>query len=140
MSAYLMWFTRYGGTEVHEFDDIDECYSLARFLEDCDTADFDRYGCLDCVEHVGAGVIPDKDWDSGLATYIAKRRALAEEERKRGPEPVGSIRLTHPDHPGRWDWADGTAYSEVELERMESEWVTRLGRDRVSVYRNGGRS
>lgn len=133
MSDYLMWFTRYGGTEVRQFDDIDDCYALAWFLEDCEACEFDQYGCLGDVEHVGVGVISDADWDAGLEAYKVNRRAQAQSERKAGAKAIGNIWIAAPNGEGG-DYI-GTAYSEVEFEAIKFKWSHLLGADRVRARR-----
>jgi hypothetical protein len=139
---YLMWFARYGSTEVREEYDITDCYDLDWMLDDADSAIFDQYGILCEVEEItddGSRIIPDDEWEQGLEAYKAKVRAEREAKATPRPKPHGQVLIYPPfaeDGPNRSviNWVDVcTAYNATELELLRERWALQIGDERVKV-------
>lgn len=138
----VMWFTRYGSTEMHFVDDLEEAYDLAWMLEAAETCVFDQYGCLGEVEVIGWGAIPEAEWDRSLEQHKARKTAEREAEQaaKRAagevtPRPYGVVDVLPPDVKDRQNYgaAHGlvTAYSSEELDAEAARVTELLGADRV---------
>lgn len=78
-----MWFSRFGNPHLVKQYNLEDCYELDDMLDDAETEVFDQYGVLNCVEHIGNGVIPDDEYDAGLDRWCAERDAEFEEAYER---------------------------------------------------------
>lgn len=78
-----MWFSRFGNPHLVKQYSLEDCYELDDMLDDAETEVFDQYGVLNCVEHIGNGVIPNDEYDAGLDLWRAERDAEIEEAYER---------------------------------------------------------
>ena len=78
-----MWFSRFGNPHLVKQYSLEDCYELDDMLDDAETEVYDQYGVLNCVEHIGNGVIPDDEYDAGLDRWQAERDAEREEAYER---------------------------------------------------------
>lgn len=135
---YIMWFTRYGSTESHVVDDLEECFELADMLENAESCVFDQWGCLGDVEIAGQGVISGDEWYRGLAEFQAKRAREYEARRavtKDEPKPIGAVYVFPPAGRNR-TYGGGhfaSGYSVDDLESKRAQAAKLFGEDRVSV-------
>lgn len=74
-----MWFFRFGNPHLVKQYYLEDCYELDDMLDDAETEVFDQYGVLNCVEHVIHGIIPDDQWEAGIALWRTERDAELEE-------------------------------------------------------------
>ena len=133
MPPYLMWFTRFGNPHLQTMWRLDDCYDLAYALDNADTATFDSYGILDYVEHVTLGVIPEGEWDAGLAEYIKVARLEYAAEQKANPS-LGEIRISAPPAMRSHGWETYRTYTdEAKMMSEYSALAGSLGPERVSV-------
>ncbi|WP_261949517.1 hypothetical protein [Rhodococcus sp. T9N] len=142
IGTYIMWFAqRYGAPEMHIMDSVDDCYSLARMLEDADTAVFDQYGILSAVEHVGHGVIADDQWNLGFEAFKAQRQTELEQSMQRSqiPKAVGCIEIRSAYQFARLGgWVHEASYSSLdtltaELDRLQA--ILPASRVRSRIFR-----
>lgn len=78
-----MWFSRFGNPHLVKQYSLEDCYELDDMLDDAETEVFDQYGVLNCVEHIGNGVIPDDEYDDGLDRWRHERDLEFEEAYER---------------------------------------------------------
>ncbi|MCF3939920.1 hypothetical protein [Gordonia tangerina] len=141
---YLMWFSRYGSTEVREEYDITDCYDLELMRYEADTAVVDQYGVLCEVEEItfdGVGrVIPLDEWEQGLKAYKAKmeqERTQSEVNNPR-PKPYGEV-LVYPPYRSVASWVSvSTAYNRIGLAVQAEQWASQIGDARVKTRVFGG--
>lgn len=74
-----MWFSRFGNPHLVKQYYLEDCYELDDMLDDAETEVFDQYGVLNCVEHVVHGIIPDDQWEAGIALWRTERDDELEE-------------------------------------------------------------
>lgn len=96
---YLMWFMRFGSTNLVTQSSLEDCYELEYMLDNADTSVFDQYGVLRSVEHVETGIVPDNEWDAGLEKYIEKCKREDAKEAVKSPRPraAGRININPPE-------------------------------------------
>ena len=74
-----MWFSRFGNPHLVKQYYLEDCYELDDMLDDAETEVYDQYGVLNCVEHVVHGIIPDDQWEAGIALWRTERDTELEE-------------------------------------------------------------
>lgn len=129
---YLMWFSRFGSPHLVTQDSIEDCYDLDIMLDDAETWFFDQYGCLDCVEHIGQGIIPDDQWEQGLEEYARDQAATPPPTRESAT--VGAINVQSPPIHNARMWETYRTYSDRDQMQADYSWLReKLGDDRVRM-------
>ena len=131
--SYIMWFTRYGCAEMRSQYSLEDCYELAWMLEDAESCVFDQYGCLNSVERIGVGEIPDGEWEQGFEAFREGKRAVAEKQLEAQPKPYGAVEILPPgkrDRFGTWVHA-ATVYGALELDEEFFRLKGLFGAERV---------
>ena len=87
---------------------LEDCYELDDMLDDAETEVFDQYGVLNCVEHVIHGIIPDDQWEAGIALWRTERDAELEDVYERAVKRVAftyriDIRTPSELHTSGWE-------------------------------------
>ena len=133
---YLMWFSRFGNPHLVKQYHLEDCYELDDMLDDAETEVFDQYGVLNCVEHIGSGVIPDDEYDAGLDRWQAERDAEIGEAYDRldaaRARPVRAIDIRTPGELHTSGWETYRVYADAD--RAERDLLMlrdALGDDRV---------
>lgn len=103
-----MWFSRFGNPHLVKQYYLEDCYELDDMLDDAEAEVYDQYGVLNCVEHVVHGIIPDDQWEAGIALWRTERDAEFEEAYERGVKRAGftyriDIRTPSELHTSGWE-------------------------------------
>ena len=132
---YLMWFSRFGNPHLVKQYHLEDCYELDDMLDDAETEVFDQYGVLNCVEHIGNGVIPDDEYEAGLDRWRAEIDAEVQEIYERAVKRVAFICRIEVRPPGELHTSGWEVYShylsQAGAERDLLMLRDALGDDRV---------